>query len=124
MTRSIIADTTVLIDCLRGLPAAIGWLTDQPLRPTCAEVTRVEVIRGLRSHERRPAEQLFSVLTWAPLSEPISRRAGDLGRRYRRSQTLGVADLIIGATALELNASLATTNVKHFPMWKDLKPPY
>jgi len=35
-----------------------------------------------------------------------------------------VADLLIAATAGQLNLPLATTNVRHFPMFTGLKPPY
>jgi predicted nucleic acid-binding protein len=86
---------------------------------------RTEVIRGLRSGERRGAEALFSVLDWVPVTEPVSRLAGDLGRQYRRShRRIGPADLIVGATAQWLSAELATHNVKHFPMFPGLRPPY
>jgi hypothetical protein len=37
---------------------------------------------------------------------------------------VGVADLIIAATAEQLDLPLATTNLRHFPMFKGLKPPY
>jgi predicted nucleic acid-binding protein len=37
---------------------------------------------------------------------------------------LNVPDLVIAATALELGAMLATANVRHFPMFAGLTPPY
>ena len=84
-----------------------------------------EVIRGLRSGERRAAEALFAVLDWVPVSEPVSRMAGDLGRQYRRShQAVGSADLVVAATAQWLAAELATHNVRQFPMFPGLKAPY
>ena len=96
-----------------------------PQIPTCSEVTRVEVLQGLRSPERRAAEALFETLNWADIDEGIARRAGELGRRWRRSHPgLAVADLVIAATALELGQPLATLNVRHFPMFPRLKPPY
>jgi predicted nucleic acid-binding protein len=52
------------------------------------------------------------------------RRAGALGRRYRQSHGLAVADLVIAATAIELDAQLATANTRHFPMFRGLTPPY
>ena len=93
--------------------------------PTCSEITRVEVLQGLRSPERRAAEALFATLSWADIDEGIARRAGELGRRWRRSHPgLAVVDLVIAATALELGQPLATLNVRHFPMFPRLKPPY
>ena len=47
-------------------------------------------------------------------SEPSSRRHGGIG----------TVDLIIAATAELLGAELITTNVRHFPMFGRLRPPY
>ena len=62
---------------------------------------------------------------WIPLDEPIARRAGDLGRRWRASHRgIATADLVIAATALEHELDLATLNVRHFPMFEKLGSPY
>jgi predicted nucleic acid-binding protein len=69
--------------------------------------------------------RLLGTFGWAAVDESVSRRAGELGRRYRRSHRgVGTADLIIAATALELGADLVTTNVRHFPMFRGLRAPY
>ena len=121
----IILDSTVLMDNLRGLAAAGDYLRSVTDVPACSEITRVEILRGLRGREGEAAEGLFSVLRWIPLDERIARRAGELGERYRSSHgNLALADLVIGATALELDAALATLNVRHFPMIPGLKAPY
>ena len=120
----IVADSTVLIDWLRGHSDATAWLTSIPSIPRCSELTRTEVVRGLRSAERGRAERLFAVFKWIPVDEPIARRAGELGREHRRSHHLGTVDLLVAATALELGAEVATANVRHFPMFKGLRPPY
>lgn len=82
-------------------------------------------MQGLRSSERRAADGLFSLIAWVPVDESVARRAGELGRRWRQSHPgIGVADLAIAATAEELGADLATQNLKHFPMFRDLRAPY
>lgn len=59
------------------------------------------------------------------MSEAVARRAGELGRQWRRSHPgIGVADLAIAATAEEIDAELATRNLKHFPMFEGLRAPY
>jgi predicted nucleic acid-binding protein len=122
---SIVFDTSVLIDVLRGDAAALGYVRRVTDVPTCSEVTRVEVARGLRSGERASAEQLFRTLRWVPLDEPIARRAGELGRRWDRHRPgIGLTDLVIAATAEQVDADLATANVRHFPMFEDLRAPY
>ena len=122
---SVVLDTTVVIDVLRGHPAALDYVLGLENVPACSELTRVEVLRGLRSEERGPAERLFQRMRWVPIDEPVARLAGDLGRRLRRSHAgVGVADLVIAATAEHLDMELATSNVRHFPMFKGLRPPY
>lgn len=79
----------------------------------------------MRSAERRAAERLFALIEWIPVSEAIARRAGELGRRWRRSHPgIGVADLAIAATAEQVDGTVATRNLKHFPMFRDLRAPY
>jgi predicted nucleic acid-binding protein len=122
---SALWDTSVLIDLLRGHPPATAYARALSEPPSCSEITRVEVLRGLRIDERRTTERLFATISWLPVDEPIARRAGQLGRTWRRSQTgIATADLIIAATAEEFDLDLATMNVKHFPMVRGLRPPY
>ncbi len=122
---SVALDTTVLIDVLRGHDPAVDYVSSMDEVPACSEISRVEVLRGLRSPERAPAERLFVELRWIPLDEDIARQAGELGRRWHRSHPgIGTPDLIVAATARELGLPLATTNVRHFPMFRRLRPPY
>lgn len=118
-------DTTVLIDVLRGHLRAVDYMLGFEEVPVCSEVTRVEVLRGLRSEERRSVERLFQQLRWVPVDEAIARAAGEFGRGLRRSHSsIGLADLIIAATAEQLGLPLATTNIRHFPMFRGLRRPY
>lgn len=115
----------MLIDVLRGLPAAIRYTASLEEVPTCSEITRVEILQGLRSAERGSTERLFRSLRWASVDEAIARRAGEMGRTYRRSHAgVGTSDLIIAATSEELGLPVATLNVKHFPMIAGLRAPY
>ncbi len=120
-----VLDTTVLIDILRHHTAAVAFIDALELTPACSEITRIEVMRGLRSGERQGAERLFETLGWVAVDEPIARRAGELGRRWRPSHPgIGAADLAVAATAEHANAALATSNVRHFPMFPGLLAPY
>lgn len=121
----MVLDSTVLIDHLRDLPEASTFLARLTEAPLCSEVTRSEIIRGLRSAERSTAERLLALIGWVPVGEAIARRAGELGRQYRRTHPgIGTTDLLVAATAFELDETLATANVKHFPMFRGLRPPY
>ena len=122
---SVVLDTGVLIDHLRASAPATEYLTGLDDRPVCSEISRIEVVQGLRSAERQAADRLFALIAWVPVSEAVARRAGDLGRQWRRSHPgIGVADLAIAATAEHIDATLATRNLKHFPMFDGLRTPY
>ncbi len=122
---TIVWDTSIVIDVLRGHPPAVSFARSLPEIPACSEITRVEVLRGIRSGERAPTERLLDSLRWVALDEPIARRAGELGRRWRRSHPgIATADLVIAATVEELGARLSTANVRHFPMFSGLRPPF
>lgn len=121
-------DTTIAVDHLRGMPAATDLLTElisggETL--VASEVTRFELLAGVRKSEGEALEAFFSSLAWAPIDEEVSRAAGSLAQRLRRSHTgIDDADYLIAATALVLEADLLTTNVRHFPMIEGLRSPY
>ena len=122
---NVVLDTSVLVDHLRASTPATEYLAGLEGRPACSEVSRIEVLQGLRSAERQAAARLFALIEWVPVTEAIAQRAGELGRKWRRSHPgIGVADLAIAATAEQLDAALATQNLKHFPMFKGLRAPY
>ena len=123
-----LVDTTVAVDHLRGAPAATellaGFISDGDTL-VASEVTRFELLAGARGAELEALEAFFSSLAWAPIDEEISRTAGTLAQRHRRSHSgIDDADYLIAATAMVLEADLLTTNVRHFPMIKGLRTPY
>jgi predicted nucleic acid-binding protein len=120
-----VLDTSVLVDHLRAHESATEYIAALQEQPACSEVSRIEIVQGLRSAERRQAEALFRLIEWVPVNEAVARRAGELGRRWRRSHPgIGVADLAIAATAEQVGGDLVTCNVKHFPMFPELQAPY
>ena len=121
----VLLDSSIVIDLLRGHRPALEYVRALDQLPVASEITRVEVLRGIRIGDRRMTERLFGTFGWLALDEPIARRAGELGRRWRASHRgLATADLVIAATALEHDLDLATMNVRHFPMFEALEPPY
>lgn len=116
----LLLDSTVLIDYLRGRPAATDRL-DRHLRGGDTMATTginvEEVVRGLRPEERPSVDSLFDGL----LILPIGRREGWLAGAWRRDFagrgfTLTQADCLIAAAAASSAARLATGNPKDFPM--------
>jgi predicted nucleic acid-binding protein len=122
---SIVFDTSIVIDILRNDGGAVDHARSLEEAPMCSEVTRVEVMRGLRAPERPAAERLLRTIRWIAVDEPIARRAGELGRRWDRHRPgMSVADLVVAATVQEVDAGFATMNARHFPMFEGLQPPY
>lgn len=121
----LVIDTSVLIDLERGHPGAHAWARALTYQLVASEVTRFEILVGVRSGEQSRVEQLLRICQWVPVDEATSRTAAALARHWRRSHPgISMADLLIAATAMELGAPLATANVRHFPMFVDLAPPY
>ena len=123
----MLVDSDVLIAHLRGLEAARNWLlgarTDGPL--AISVVSIAELVGGMRSAERHEVWRLLSSFRGEPVTEIVARRAAELMRRYRRSHTgIGLGDYLIAATAEVTGLQLATLNVRHFPMFKDLRAPF
>lgn len=118
-------DTAVAIDYLRDYRPAVEVVEAGSDWLGASEITRFEIMVGLHADEEEAAETFFSELGWVPVGEPISRRAAALARHYRPAHSgIEDADYLIAATALELDAELLTTNVRHFPMLPGLRPAY
>ena len=123
----ILVDSDVLIAHLRGVDAARGWLASaREQRPIAISVVSVaELTGGMRSAERREVWRLLTSFRTEPATEIIARRAGEMMRQYRRSHTgIGLGDYLIAATADIQGLELATLNIRHFPMFEDLQPPF
>lgn len=124
---SALVDTSVLIDYLRGHRGAAELLESEraeaPLH--ASEITRLEVLAGMRTTEADATRSLLSSLVWHPVDAEVAEDAGALGRRWLPSHhTVDGADLAIAATAILTSSRLLTRNVRHFPMFADLRPPY
>jgi predicted nucleic acid-binding protein len=116
----LLLDTTVLIDALRGRPAAerLRGLRERSSTPPwiCA-VNVEEIVRGALEREQDAIGRFLAAMRLAPLG----RAEGELAGRWRRDFahkgiTLSQADCLIAAAAVGVGARLASGNPKHFPM--------
>lgn len=88
-------------------------------------VIRTEVLAGMRNDETQRTHQLLQAIRWTGVDVAESDAAGELGRRYLRAYPgIDTPDLLLAELAQRLGAELVTMNVKHFPMFPDLKRPY
>lgn len=115
----LLLDSTVLIDALRGKPAAtrLRGLRRSGTEPWVCAISVEEIWRGARADEEPVVRKLFSGLRIAPLGAAEGIRAGAWRRDFaERGITLHQADCLIAAAAIGIGASLATANVTDFPM--------
>jgi predicted nucleic acid-binding protein len=125
---TVVVDTSVLIDQLRGdsrAHAVLQRAAEREERITASVLTRVEVLAGLRPAEETATRSLLDRLEWIEVDEELAEQAGQLANRYLRSYPgVDPVDYVIAATARRLDADLWTRNVKHFPMFEGLTSPY
>ena len=117
--KTFLIDSGVLIRHLRRLPAyeAALRLLGQRGEPAISVVTRLEIVRGMRTREEERTLELLNGLAAVAMDQPIADQAGRwLSVYHARGLTLGIADTIIAATALQLEAMSITTSPRHFPM--------
>ncbi len=113
-----ILDTDVVIDYLREYDYALRllqrWLGEGLL--AVSTLTHLEVYQGMKANEADATGAFLDGLVSVPVDVAVARRAGTmLGDLRAKGITVGIADAIIGATALQLGATLITNNVDHYP---------
>jgi len=125
---TVLLDTSVLIDQLRGDIAAreaVVTAAANGTRIVCSVVSKVEVLAGMRPVEEHRTRQLLHELEWMAVDDLIAERAGQLANQFHRSHsTIDPFDFVIAATAEQYRAQLWTRNLKHFPMFENLVRPY
>lgn len=116
MTK-IVLDTDVLIDVLRGRVAARSFLEDVADRfvPCCSVISVAELFVGMRPEEEAGTRTFLDSLVILPATQEIAETAGQFKKRSA-SRRLELADCLIAATAFVEGATLATGNVKDYPM--------
>lgn len=117
-SRSILLDTTVLIDVLHRRPKQIALLKQLiadgfELATSC--VNAGELYAGTRPGEEAATNALVGSLTCYDLTLSIAQRAGEMvATRRKAGKTHSLADMMIAATAMEHGCQLLTDNVRDF----------
>jgi len=116
MSKTVL-DTDVLINVLRGREATQVFLQELVGHsvPCCSTITVAEIYAGMRQEEASPTSDLLDGLVILPVTREVAEMAGHFKRRSK-SRRLELADCLIAATAYVEGASLATGNVKDYPM--------
>ncbi len=88
-------------------------------------LTKTELLTDSRQSETEGITALFASVAWIAVDDSIAERAGSLAATHLRAHPgIEVVDFVIAATAQEIGAELWTRNVRHFPMFPGLQPPY
>jgi predicted nucleic acid-binding protein len=112
-----IVDTDILIDAGRGITEAVACLQDIELRSSLAAsvITQMELIIGCRNKKELYEVEIFlGRFQLLKLTGQVSDAAVDLLRQYRLSHGLLIADALIAATALVLDAPLISKNQRDY----------
>lgn len=125
MNRNILIDTDIVIDFLRGKEQAVSLFKSNPDSIQFSAITVAEIYAGVKGKkEELEVERLFSIFPVIETTKDIAMEAGKLVKQYRPSHSVELPDAIIAATCLLSDMELNTLNIKHYPMFSGLKPPY
>jgi predicted nucleic acid-binding protein len=125
MKPRLLLDTDVLVDFLRGYAPARELVIREAEAIAVSAITVAELFAGARTAaEVRDLDEVLEVVPVIPVTPAIARQAGTLKFRSGRSHGVGIADAVIAATAQLHARELCTLNVRHFPMFVALEPPY
>lgn len=116
---NVLLDTNILILALRRNPLALSLL-EQFIADGdslfVSSVTRTEILAGMHPREEDKTFALLNTIPVLSVDVAIADRAGRLIYAYaRQGVQLSIPDAMIGATALQRNLLLYTTNRKHYP---------
>jgi predicted nucleic acid-binding protein len=113
-------DTSILVDALRnrqGRREFLDQLILQGAKLASCAITVAEIHAGMRAHENTKTTQWLATLEFFETTQGIAKFGGDLKAAYaRKGVTLSLTDTLIAAVAIENDLTLATDNVKDFPM--------
>nr|VFK08400.1 MAG: hypothetical protein BECKLPF1236A_GA0070988_100171 [Candidatus Kentron sp. LPFa]VFK24611.1 MAG: hypothetical protein BECKLPF1236C_GA0070990_100152 [Candidatus Kentron sp. LPFa] len=93
-------------------------------RIVLSSIVVAELYAGAKDEELSVLDELPRLFPVEPVTAEIARLAGLLKGRYARSHGVGLADALIAATAKQHGLDIGTLNIKHFPMFPGLEPPY
>lgn len=125
MNKRILIDTDIVIDFLRGKEQAVSHFKANSDFICFSAITVAEIYAGIKGREEEIAvEYLFSIFPVIDTSQKIAKEAGKIVQQYRPSHSVELPDAIIAATCIISESELNTFNIKHYPMFRGLKPPY
>jgi len=123
--HTLLFDTDVLIDYLRGNHQAKSYIDAVQDKICISAITVAELYAGVRQGQEHDTLATFiTTFDVISLNESIAKQGGLYRNQYQPSHGTGLADALIAATATEINAQMVTLNHKHYPMLNNIIQPY
>ena len=120
-SSSALVDTDILIKIYRGDKEKRKII--EPIQDNLAIslITAVELLAGATSRNKK-YEVLKTVRAYhiIEITEAVGKTAFNLSKKYCVEYEIGVADILIAATAIVNNLPLYTDNIRHFEFIEEL----
>ncbi len=125
MEKSLLIDTDILIDYLRGKQQAISFLesSEQNLVLSSINVAELYSVVG-KGEEEKNLKIFLQAFEIIPVTNEIAVKGGFYRRDFLKSHGIGLADSIVAATAELFHFELVTLNENHYPMLNNIFVPY
>jgi len=123
MNETII-DSSIVIDYLRGRPAAERFLAERRSRGELAThvVVIAEVLAGARNRQELiEIDRATKVFRLVPIGEADSIASVELYKRHHLVDGVGWLDCLIAASCLRRSLPIATLNERHFKVFEGLR---
>jgi len=116
--QTVIVDTDIAIDFLRGVQYANELMLELWDGNTAylSILSVYELYAGMRDNETEDTEHFIEACSIEPVTIEITRKAGDIYKRYRKEgTTLTSLDCLVNATAVVRGHKIATRNKDLYP---------
>lgn len=116
--ETVIVDTDVAIDYLRGVSYAKGLMVSlwESNAAHLNILTVYELYAGMKEKEVEDTKNFIDACTIDSITHEIAYKGGEIYRFYRgKGITLTAIDCLIAATAFINGYKIATRNIEHYP---------
>lgn len=124
----VLLDSDVIIDIQRSVPEALSWINSaRELQFALPASVAFEIVIGAKSNiHLQKGQRFLSRFEVKHLTAGDSELALELIQRHVLASGLSLADYLIAAQALNLNAILYSFNLRHFRTIPglDVRQPY
>ncbi|MCR4317423.1 MAG: PIN domain-containing protein [Planctomycetes bacterium] len=111
----MLIDTDVMVDIMRGYEPAISWIRGFELKPGLPGFVALELMNGCRN--KKEMSDLQKILSRFRIHWPGEVDYSNCIEHFpeiRLRDGIGPLDILIGETAVGMDATLCTFNEKHF----------